>query len=202
MSIKTVPPVSSGLETFDSRFGVPRPYGFVSRLVTEFDSIATVTVGTNAPAVVTLDNIPSSYQHLQLRALASNTQNSRPDIFVRFNEDATTNYVYHELRGTGSAVEAVGVTSRTGIQLGNWSPLSSESPIFSPIILDILDYATDKRKVVRNFYSSEAPSYPYVRLESGLWLGTSAINSISLTLQTNYYYRQHSTFALYGVKAP
>ena len=176
------------------------PYAFLAA-DGDFESIATVTVGTNAPGVVTLDNIPSSYQHLQLRALASNTQNSRPDIHIRFNGDTATNYVYHEMRGDGSAATAVGVTARTSVQLGNWSPLSSEAPIFSPIIFDILDYRSAKKKVVRNFYGSEAPSYPYVRLQSGLWTGTAAINSISLTLQTGFYYRQHSTFALYGVKA-
>ena len=106
MSIKTVPPVSSGLETFDSRFGIPRPYGFVSGLGADFEPIATVSVGSGGASSIEFTSISSAYQHLQIRGLLRSTTASSglDDVRLRLGNssiDTGNNYAAHQLEGNG-----------------------------------------------------------------------------------------------------
>jgi hypothetical protein len=80
---------------------------------------------------------------------------------------------------------------------------NSTASTFGASIISIQDYAsTTRNKTVRGFSGSEANTASanfYVVLNSGLWLNTSAITSITM-LPGQTAFKAGSTFALYGIK--
>jgi hypothetical protein len=162
-----------------------------------YDSIATVNVGAGGASQITFSSIPSTYTHLQIRAIArsagsNNGENTR--IYVN-NSSATTNYAWHVRRGNGSGVTAAGgggnyIVANVGT--------SNASNVFSGMIIDILDYAnTNKNKTIRNLYGFDSNGAGFVGINSVLVPTTSAINQIDIFMDFNF--TQFSSFALYGV---
>jgi hypothetical protein len=171
-----------------------------------FESIATAT-GTGSSGTITFSSIPSTYQHLQIRFLAkdTNTTLSSYSLTVNFN-GTTTGYAAHRLIGDGTNSSATGSSGTTGITTiraiaGNDAAVGANT--YGVGIIDIHDYAsTTKNKVMRMFngIDGNALSSSFrVNLVSGLSIDTNAITSISL--QTNgTAFTTGSTFALYGIK--
>lgn len=161
-----------------------------------YESIASATVGS--AGVITFSSIPSTYKHLQLRYMAKCT--SATAAYMRFNGDTATNYAWHYLNGTGSAVGAAGYATQA--QIGFTPPDSGiGSSQFTVGIVDIADYeSTTKFKTVRTFCGIDVNGVGGdVAMDSGLWRSTSAISSITITtFGTDFV--SGSTFALYGVK--
>lgn len=168
-----------------------------------FNSIATVTVGSGGASSATFSSIPSTYSHLQIRALVRGTRAATYDsFFVRFNGDTGSNYTQFQLEGSGSAVAASG--SEAGGQNAAWLgylPASTNTAnVFGSSVVDIVDYkSTSKYKTVRTLAGSDNNGGGYIVLYSNVWLSTSAINSITITGQ-NANLAQYSSFALYGIK--
>jgi hypothetical protein len=81
---------------------------------------------------------------------------------------------------------------------------TAASNVFGAVIIDILDYKdTNKYKTVRGnsgFDTNNASTGAVVRLNSGLWLNTSAITSIKGIMNSGNI-AQHSQFALYGIRS-
>jgi hypothetical protein len=181
--------------------GFPKSRSFLdgnsAYLPPSFESIATVT-GTGSSATLTLSSIPSTYKHLQLRFVGALSTSSTGRI--SFNSDTTyTNYRTHYLENYSSAVGAGTYQSATypgvalGVNTGFVSPFS--------MVIDLLDYAnTSKNKTLRsiNGVDVNGPGGA-ITLTSGLWLSTSAINSITLTA-TSGFWSTASIIALYGIK--
>ena len=167
----------------------------------DFESIATVTVGSGGATSIEFTSIPGTYQHLQVRGLVRNTGTSQRAVSVQFNSDTGSNYAFHRLRGTGSAVFAENSVSQTGADAISQVYSSASSSIFSAFVMDILDYSsTSKNTTLRTFGSRDENGAGLVSLYSGLWDSTSAVTSIKLyPLADNL--AQHSTAALYGIKA-
>jgi len=116
----------------------------------------------------------------------------------------TSGYAYHMLGGNGASAFASAGTASSSILSFSRSSTSDDS-IFSPFVIDILDYAnTSKNKVVRLFSGYDANGSGYVNLVSGFYVSTDVVSSISLlcNVNTGGTLRQHTTAALYGVKAP
>lgn len=164
-----------------------------------YESIATVTVGSGGASTITFDNIPNTYQHLQIRAITRGTSTGR--IYMRFNNVSTgTPYDYHGLAGNGTNAVAIADTSENEI----WLTVDGDSGTanhFTGMVLDILDYKdTNKNKTTRSLsgHSIDSISYWIVWFESGLWRSTSAINRIDLTRGSGNF-AQYTTFSLYGV---
>lgn len=161
-------------------------------LPTSYESIATTTVGSGGSTSVTFSSIPSTYTHLQIRLMNLSATEAN-GILIRFNSDSGTNYAEHDLRGSGTAVNAYAYTSQTGAQLGMFG--SSTAP--GVAIGDILDYTnTNKYKTLRTLYGYDKNGGGYIFLSSGLWMSTNAITSITLSGGT---FNQYSHFALYGI---
>jgi hypothetical protein len=168
-----------------------------------FESIATVSVGSGGSATVSFTSIPSTYEHLQLRILARTNFSSGTAgdyILARFNSDSGANYASHILNGNGSTVSSFGVTSQNEIWLQRYAGSDAGSNIFGVSVTDILDYKnTNKNKVTRNLGGWDQNGAGRVDFDSGLWLNTSAITSITL-LPGTANFQQYSQFALYGIK--
>jgi hypothetical protein len=161
----------------------------------DFESIATTTL-TTAAATITFSSIPQTYSHLQLRYIARN-DTANYFVRIRFNGSTTaTDYVYHVLNGTGSAV-TVGYEND-----GMYAPRQSNAAnIFGAGVVDILDYTdTNKYKTIRGLGGRDANGSGDVDFLSGFYkANTSAITSIEITVAAGNY-TQYSHFALYGIK--
>ena len=166
----------------------------------DFESIATVTVGSGGASSITFSDIPSGFQHLQIRMISRNSSANGTDIWMNLNSDTGSNYAWHQLYGPGSgSAGASGSASQTKMVL---SQSASSTSIFGAHVFDILDYgSTSKATTVRCLGGWDANGSGYILLRSGLWTSTNAVTTIALTLAAGNF-SQHTTAALYGVKAP
>jgi len=168
----------------------------------DYEAIGSVTVGSGGASSIEFTSIPSTFAHLQIRGGTKDT--AGPNYYscaVQFNSDTTSaNYATHILQGNGSSASANGYTATGGI----YSPVNpgSSSTYFGAAVLDILDYAsTSKNTTVRSLDGHDQNGSGVVRIVSGVWLSSSAVTSIKI-LAGNTAFAQHSTLALFGVKAP
>lgn len=164
---------------------------------TAYESIATVTVGSGGSSTITFSSIPSTYQHLQIRAISNHSSTGAASLFYQFNSDTASNYSAHYLQGSGSSVAAGSILSTymyAGTGYGN-------TDIYHSLIMDILDYKdTNKYKTVRNLCGYDANGSGYVELTSGSWRSTSAVTSISLYYEGSRNMDQYTKFGLFGIK--
>jgi hypothetical protein len=169
----------------------------------DFESIATVTVGAGGASSIDFTSIPGTYQHLQIRWTARSARAATEDFtIIRVNGDSGSNYAEHRLVGDGSSATAVSGTSLTYVALDICPAASATSSVFSGGVCDILDYvSTSKNTTFRSFGSHDRNGAGQVRLYSGLWMNTNAITSIKLLTFFGSNFTQHTTAALYGIKA-
>ena len=163
-----------------------------------FDALATITVPSGGLSSITFGAIPNTYKHLQLRYITRN-DGAAYYVLLRFNSDTGSNYANHQLSGNGTTALSTGNVSDGSIYLPRNGATES---VFGGGIVDILDYAnTSKNKTVRAFggYDRGTGDGQAVDFFSGLWMNTSAINTITLSVFASVY-SQHSQFTLYGVK--
>ena len=176
-------------------------------LVGSYDSLATVTVGSGGSASITFAGIPSGYKHLQLRFFAQTNRGTygSDDLKMQVNSDTGSNYSWHQLLGNGASTLAYAGTTQTYIELNN--PVATGvASAFGAAVIDFLDYAnTSKYKTTRTLCGNDINGTisgfgGRVGLQSGLWMNTAAISSITITPLYGTAFNQYSSFALFGVK--
>jgi hypothetical protein len=87
----------------------------------------------------------------------------------------------------------------TRVGRGATSNLSAN--VFGVAVIDILDYAdASKNTTARGLTGVDNNGSGFIYIGSGLYTATSAVTSISLN--PDYSFVQHTTAALFGVKAP
>ncbi len=161
-----------------------------------YDALATVIVPSGGLASVTFGGIPSEYKHLQIKGFARLVGSATyGTMIITLNGDSGNNYSYHELYGVGSgSATGYGIASQTGCIFITGSAQMAVQ------VLDILDYQnTNKNKTLRHFIGTDNNSGGITSLESGLWINTSAVSTITIT-GNGANFAQYSSFALYGVK--
>jgi hypothetical protein len=167
-----------------------------------YESIATSAGGS---VTITLSSIPSTYQHLQLRAMVrvASGASGNDDLGVRLNSDTGSNYSWHWVGALGSTAYSDNGVTQTSMQVRDMLPRNgSTAGIYGVLILDILDYKdTTKYKTIRTFGGVDQNGNGTIALNSGLWQSTSAVTSISIfDRSTTYTFTSDSSFALYGIK--
>ena len=169
-------------------------------ITNSFVSIATAN-GTGSSGTITFSSIPSTYKHLQLRAIGrSDYAGGNVQIAVRFNSDTAANYSGHYIVGNGSTVTASGAANTTFAEGGQVSAATSTASAMGMAVIDILDYAdTNKYKTLRSLSGFDANGSGQVLLTSGSWRSTSAITSIVLLAGAGNW-TTTTQFALYGIK--
>jgi hypothetical protein len=161
---------------------------------TDYESIATVTVGGGGSSSISFTSIPSTYQHLQIRGIAK--MSSGASLYMQLNSDTGSNYARHYLNGNGSTVGAGANSSFTNMFVGTTANATST---FGANVIDILDYKdTNKYTTSRALSGADANGSGFVQFMSGLWINTSAVTTITITGDSNF--DQYSSFALYGIK--
>ena len=165
-----------------------------------YDSIATAS-GTGSSGTITFSSIPSTYTHLQIRAIARDDRGvALNNCYMRLN-GATTGYTTHYIIGNGSTASPDAWIGADYIDVGINTGASATSGIMSAFVIDILDYAsTNKNKTTRQLSGSDQNGSGSVRFQSGLWQSTNAVTSITLHANTSWNFTTTTQFALYGIK--
>ena len=163
-----------------------------------FELIQTVN-GTGSSGTITFSSIPATYKHLQIRyTVRTDYGTGGHGLFLNFNGVTSSSYYAHRLYGNGSSVTSNTETTGTAINVGFMPGDGATANVYAGGVLDVLDYAnTSKNKTTRNLtgYTSG-----YVMLNSGLFMSTSAISSLSFTPQYGGNFTTASRFSLYGIK--
>ena len=167
-----------------------------------YESIQTVTVGLLGQSAISFTSIPSTYKHLQIRAIARSTYAADiVDTYLTLNSDTGTNYRTHQLRGNGASATAADLgaaaAAATFVNVGSTATAS----VFSGAVIDILDYTnTNKYTTIRSLNGADTNGAGNVFFRSSLWLNTAAITTITITAEATSNHAQYSSFALYGIK--
>lgn len=163
----------------------------------DFDSIATITPYTTTTTIV-FSSIPSTYKHLQIRWFARGS--SLAGLYWTFNGDNGANYTRHRLSADGATASASGLASQNQIYtVASWG-IPNAASTFAGGVYDILDYQnTDKYKTMRGLAGQDSNGSGGVELVSGLWMSSTAINSITISPNTGTI-QANSHWALYGIK--
>lgn len=178
-----------------------KAYGWSSLSdVGDFESIATAT-GTGSSATISFTNIPSTYQHLQIRVNAKSTSGTSYS-GITLNNDTASNYTFHYLQGNGTAASAngMGTGGYNEFYINEWVTRTGLTNIPGVLIFDLHDYAsTSKYKTCRYTSGWEENGDGKISLGSGLWLSTAAVNRIDLLCKSGSWSTQ-TTVSLYGIK--
>lgn len=172
---------------------------------TDFESIATSTVGSGGTTTITFSSIPSTFQHLQIRSIqkATNTYNQGLSTRIRLGNgsaDTGNNYSWHGLGGNGTSVAANNLGTTTNfINMTGTAGDSTGGQLFGGLVIDILDYAnSSKYKTVRALGGVDMNGSGSIYLSSGLWMNSAVVDTIALTTEGNF--SQYTHFALYGIR--
>jgi hypothetical protein len=167
-----------------------------------YESIETISIPSGGSSSVTFSTIPSTYKHLQIRALFQ-CSTSGEQLMLRFNGDSSSaNYTLHQLGGDGSSTFATGFSTGTitGARTAVRTQATSGSS-FGAGIVDILDYTnTNKYKTVRSLGGADNNGSGEILFRSALWLNTSSITSINCVVSNGGTMSQYTQLALYGIK--
>lgn len=170
-----------------------------------YESLATIS-GNGVATTLQFGSISQSYKHLQIRGVTRTARATINDgVFIYFNGDNTdanyTSYVFDGDGGGGQATAGVilgngGVYNRITVAPG----ANATANVMASVIVDILDYTSSKVKQMRAYGGNDRNGAGDARMCSGLWLSTSAINSITFWNNNNSAFTSTTTFALYGIK--
>ena len=171
--------------------------------VSAFDLLETTILGT-ATATVTFSSLGSysDYKHLQIRAVVRSdraTPFTAVDVFARLNSDTGNNYRAHRLSGDGSSVSSFAYAAVNSMGMVNIPTSTNTANIFSPVVIDILDFSSSNKNTTLRALGGNTGSSTNIGLNSGLWVNTAAVTSISLFADSSNFVAG-SRFSLYGVK--
>lgn len=166
-----------------------------------YEPIATTTTASEQ-GTITFSSIPQTYTDLVLVAKASVNYTSAVSMMLNFNTDATANYSYTRLYGSGTANGSDTGSNQSAGYIGiiGYSAIASAGNF----IINIMNYSntTTHKPIVSR--SSDASTGGYVSQYSTIWKSTSAINRIDITFGSVGNLRNAlagSQFTLYGIKA-
>ena len=162
--------------------------------------IASVEVGSAGAASIEFASIPQGYTDLKVVVNVRSTRSNTTDtLFLKFNNTNTT-YTTRRLYGLGSTAGSDTGTAGNGVDIASIDAATSTASTFSNQEIYIPNYGSSNQKSVSSDSVSENNSSTgnFLNLTAGLWNGTSAITSITLTPDTGSFV-QYSTATLYGI---
>jgi hypothetical protein len=166
-----------------------------------YESIATVSVGTNNPTFITFSSIPQTYTHLQLRFYLRGTVVATSyGVTIALNKTSYTgsDHTWHRYNGDGSATSSNGAISQVGMAIS----FPNSNSYHFPGISDILYYTdTSRNKTVRTLAAGDGnDGSSYLGIGTGTYYSTSAVSTIVIVSPDSSGFQQYTHAALYGVK--
>ena len=168
-------------------------------VIKQFESIATINVGSDGSAFVEFTSIPQTYKHLQLRYNAFWT-NAAEEVNISFNSDTSSgNYHRALIYANYGGYAAFSQTATNTRSIAYTRTTSTSFPTTG--ILDILEYnSTTKSKTTRMMVGQDFNSDGTIAIGSLLW-GTSNAGISTIKIQpASGNIANKSQFALYGIK--
>jgi hypothetical protein len=159
-----------------------------------YTPIQTTTLGSNQSSV-TLSSIASTYTDIILIVNATWTSTTG-NAYVRVNGDTASNYSFIRMTGNGTTATSGKSTSQTSIL--NMFDIENPTTTGGVYIFQFMNYANtsiNKTILTRTGQASDT-----TKLYASLWRSTSAINSISFTMDSANM-ATGSTLTLYGIAA-
>jgi len=172
-------------------------YGFLGATASIGNFYQISQLSPSAVSTVTFSSIPSTYKSLQVRFNLVTTSATFGEL--QFNSDTSTfDYAMHYLSGSGSATSTNGTAGGTNGYIKLFNGNTSVTTYPSVGIIDIIDYANaSKNKTVKTLVgANNNTSTGSIEIDSGVWLSTSAITSLTFLVGAGTY---TGTITLYGV---
>lgn len=167
-------------------------------------SIATTSLSSASQTSVTFSSIPSTYTHLQLRGIVACTVSGTDQnaMLVSANGDTSTgSYYTHALYGNGSSAATIANNGYGGALYTSDAPKTGNTNMFGGFVIDILDYSNvNKYKTFRTLQGADLNGSGRVWLSSAVYMSTSAISSLTISIAYAGDLARYSHFALYGIK--
>lgn len=169
-----------------------------------FESIASAN-GNGSATEVTFSSIPSTFQSLQIRIyskVVDTGANNGRGFNIYFNGSTSSEYAYHILRGTGSAIATETSPSFPGIGIFVYGSAQAVSGTpHGAAIIDIHNYtSTTQYKTLRAIGGAELNATGgRMAVSSGLWQNTAAISSVRIVSNAGEF-TSSTQFSLYGIK--
>ena len=147
-------------------------------------------------ATITFSAIPQTYTDLKLVNSTRCDLVNSVAVRIAFNSN-TSNFTGIYLQGAGSGTPSSGTDGRrAGVSI----PTSYTSNTFTNDEIYIPNYTSANFKSYSLDSTQENnATLSYIELYAGLWSDTSAITSITLTLDSSGSFVANSTFYLYGI---
>ena len=178
----------------------------VTPSTSSYESIATYTIGSGGSAGVTFSSIPSTYSHLQIRAIVRSSRNTSAtdNLAIQVGNggsvDTGANYSEHLLRGSGTAVIADPNPNASNLNYAVSPTSTATASTFSAHVIDFLEYKnTNIYKTVRWLGGYDSNGGGFIYLASGSWRNTAAITDIKVYFPS-WNLVEYSSIALYGIK--
>lgn len=171
-----------------------------SQILGDYESIATVTVGSGGAATIDFTSIPQTYAHLQIRFVSRGLATAT-DVLPSFrvNFSAPPAGSVHGIRGNGTSNSAESIAF-SDPYFARTSANNALGSVFGSHVIDLYDYSsTTKRKTVRAIGGHDRSDAGWIGAYSGVLATTSQITSIRLFPFANNW-AQYTTAALYGIK--
>jgi hypothetical protein len=178
------------------------PLGFLAAsgagVVDAYEHIATA-FGTGSSATITFADIPQDYKHLQIRYMGR-VASSGARLYLRMNGVSSSgNYRSHALFASSTTNSSVNYTLSTAIDFQRGFDITTSAAFIGGII-EVLDYtSTSKNTTVRGLYGGVG-NVNAVHLQSGVFLNTAAVTSLTITNNAAINITSTSRFSLYGIK--
>ena len=167
--------------------------------------ISSQTVGAGGVASVTFSSIPATYTDLVVKV---SVRNNNTGMRVQFNSDTAANYSWRRLDANGASAfsdsnATFGSPYNTFLYFSMQSTTTDTANTFSNGEMYVPNYTGSTQKSA--FFDSVAENNAttaYMAMQAGLWTGTAAITTVTLSPDTGTSpaFSANSTFYLYGIK--
>ena len=172
----------------------------------DYELIGTTILNSEQLSIdfINLNQYSSQYKHLQIRFSARTTRSQNGDFLnLRFNNQSS-NYNSHTLYRSDPSVSSFSysvIAAGTAAIVGEAAANQNTSNAFAGFVIDIIDpYSSTKNKTTKTFSGMATPLYQAVSLNSGLWMNTEPVSSISLSTYFGNSFISGSRFSIYGVR--
>jgi hypothetical protein len=160
---------------------------------------------TQSAASVTFDNIPQSgYTDLKVvvsaRSTTSNTGYARLGLYMAVNASSST-FTGKDLLGFGSL--GTGSNSYSTGRFGWINANDATANTFSSTEIYLPNYTSSANKSFSADFTTENDNGGELvgGFAANLWSTTTAISSLTFTIESSYSFSENSTFSLYGLAA-
>lgn len=159
-----------------------------------YTPIATYTA-PSAQASYTFNSF-SGYTDILLVCSVQTVSNDNVDMQMQVNSDTASNYSRTYLLGDGTSPISGRNSNATVFSIPSISGQSVNAGVFTPIIINLQNYANTT--TYKTFLARSANAKGYEGATVGLWRSTAAITSI-LVQPSAGSFNTGSTFTLYGI---